>query len=153
MGLELFWVDAWALHRECIGTYRQSQGGKKGNWFGCFMPQILSFQAHMQAALKIHLRENYQSHFHNFQKVHGPVDASRGRRVWRVIEHPYRCLRLSEAQGGAGVRWAHEPQIGNELCIAYLRLKEERWGYFTVNRFGVHFWHFFWNIKPAVQLK
>lgn len=57
-------------------------------------------------------------------------------------------------RGKAGVRAAHESQIGNELCIAYIwRLKEERWGHFTVNRFGVDFGTPFEALGPAVQLK
>lgn len=30
--------------------------------------------------------------------------------------------KLSQAQWGGGVKWAHESQIGNELCIAYLEV-------------------------------
>ena len=86
------------------------------------MPQMLSFQAYMETALKIHLSENLQSHFHNFQKVH-QEDMSE---EWLKIPLP----ETPWAQGGTGVRYTQESQIGHELCIAHLEAERETLGIF-----------------------
>lgn len=83
----------------------KSQWERKENWFGCFMLQILFFQAYMQTALKTNLSENYPSYFHNFQKTHGPVDIPLRSSVLRVIEcsTAWNSVKLSEALGSNGL--------------------------------------------------
>lgn len=116
-GLELLWVEASTPCRGHTGTSTLSEESREtGLVASClrfYSPQPTCRQ-HSQL-IGVKLSKIFSQFSKALRSCGHAVKEKCSKSDW-----VFPCLKLSQAQDGSGVKWAHESQIGNELCIAYL---------------------------------